>query len=366
MAYGTIKADKITYDDGGSDADVNVSDLTSILSSESPAFTGTPTAPTAAADTNTTQLATTAYVQTEVGDYAPLASPTFTGTVAIPNIANLETAVAANTAKVTNATHTGDVTGDTALTIAALAVETGMIADDAVTTAKLDITTAGTAEASKAVVLDANKDITGLNDITAVDLTLSGDLTVNGTTTTVNSTNTTITDNLLELNSGAGSNANDCGIIIERGSTGDNAIIAWDESADKFTVGTTAGTASSTGNITIAAGTLVASTLEDSKGDVRSIPQNTQASTYTLALGDEGKHILASGTVTIPNSVFSAGDAVTIVNNTASDLTLTKTITTMYMSSDGTSTNRTLATRGMATILFASGTVAYISGAGLS
>ena len=33
------------------------------------AFTGTPVAPTAAADTNTTQIATTAYVQTELGDY---------------------------------------------------------------------------------------------------------------------------------------------------------------------------------------------------------------------------------------------------------------------------------------------------------
>jgi len=31
-------------------------------------FTGIPTGPTAAADTNTTQLATTAYVQTELGD----------------------------------------------------------------------------------------------------------------------------------------------------------------------------------------------------------------------------------------------------------------------------------------------------------
>jgi len=89
-------------------------------------------------------------------------------------------------------------------------------------------------------------------------LTISGGLTVNGTTTTVNTTNTTVTDNLLELNSGAGSNANDAGILIERGSTGDNAIIAWDESADKFTVGTTTGTASSTGNISITTGTLVA------------------------------------------------------------------------------------------------------------
>ena len=93
-------------------------------------------------------------------------------------------------------------------------------------------------------------------------VTVTGNLTVNGTTTTVSTTNTTISDNLLELNSGAGSNANDSGIIIERGSTGDNAIIMWDESADKFTLGTTTGTADSTGNITITTGTLVASTFE--------------------------------------------------------------------------------------------------------
>jgi len=37
---------------------------------------------------------------------APLASPAFTGTVAIPNVANLETAVVANTAKVTNHNQT--------------------------------------------------------------------------------------------------------------------------------------------------------------------------------------------------------------------------------------------------------------------
>ena len=53
----------------------------------SPTFTGVPAAPTAAADTNTTQLATTAFVMTEVGDYAPLASPTLTGTPAGPTAA---------------------------------------------------------------------------------------------------------------------------------------------------------------------------------------------------------------------------------------------------------------------------------------
>ena len=52
----------------------------------SPTFTGVPAAPTAAANTNTTQIATTAFVMTEVGDYAPLASPTFTGTVTVPDL----------------------------------------------------------------------------------------------------------------------------------------------------------------------------------------------------------------------------------------------------------------------------------------
>ncbi|WP_259758994.1 phage tail-collar fiber domain-containing protein [Pseudomonas sp. GCEP-101] len=45
----------------------------------SPAFTGTPTAPTAAVGSNTQQLATTAFVQTAVTPLAPLASPGFTG-----------------------------------------------------------------------------------------------------------------------------------------------------------------------------------------------------------------------------------------------------------------------------------------------
>jgi hypothetical protein len=48
----------------------------------SPTFTGVPLSTTAAVDTNTTQIATTAYV---IGQgYAKLASPTFTGVVTIP------------------------------------------------------------------------------------------------------------------------------------------------------------------------------------------------------------------------------------------------------------------------------------------
>jgi hypothetical protein len=65
----------------------------------SPALTGTPTAPTASTATNTTQIATTAYVKAQA--YATLASPTFTGTVTIPAGASitgyLTTASAAST-----------------------------------------------------------------------------------------------------------------------------------------------------------------------------------------------------------------------------------------------------------------------------
>ena len=58
----------------------------------SPTFTGTPVSTTAAVDTNTTQIATTAYVvgngylksATASSTYAPLASPTFTGTPTLP------------------------------------------------------------------------------------------------------------------------------------------------------------------------------------------------------------------------------------------------------------------------------------------
>jgi len=99
-------------------------------------------------------------------------------------------------------------------------------------------------------------------------ITLSGDLTVNGTTTTVNQTNLDVSDNIIGLNRGSGSNANDSGLIIERGSTGDNAAIIWDESADKFTLGTTTSTPSATGDLTISTGTLVANLEGNVTGNV--------------------------------------------------------------------------------------------------
>ena len=59
MAHGKIRVNTLTYDTGSGDVDVAVS---SIPSTNNTALTGTPTAPTAGAGTNTTQIATTAFV----------------------------------------------------------------------------------------------------------------------------------------------------------------------------------------------------------------------------------------------------------------------------------------------------------------
>lgn len=71
----------------------------------SPTLTGTPAAPTAAGTTNTTQIATTAFVH---GAFAPLASPTLTGVPAAPTATpGTNTTQLATTAFVTTATAGG-------------------------------------------------------------------------------------------------------------------------------------------------------------------------------------------------------------------------------------------------------------------
>ena len=116
------------------------------------------------------------------------------------------------------------------------------------------------------------------------NLVLTGDLTVNGTTTTVSTTNTTIADNIIELNTGISASSNDAGIIIERGTTGNNAAIIFDESADKFAMGLTTSTAADkSGGITVSTGTLVANLEGNVTGNVTGTADvATVATTVTI------------------------------------------------------------------------------------
>ena len=115
-------------------------------------------------------------------------------------------------------------------------------------------------------------------------------------------------------------------------------------------------------------GTVTGTVFLDSKGDLRKIPLRNTTSAYTLQATDQGRAVyISTGGVTVNPSVFTAGDAVTIINNSGSDQTITQgTSMTLYNTGDAATGNRTLAGRGMATIYFADYNVAYISGSGLS
>ena len=119
---------------------------------------------------------------------------------------------------------------------------------------------------------------------------------------------------------------------------------------------------------TTTAGVTVTGTISDSKGDLRSLTNTTVSSAYTLVASDAGKYVLmqgSGGNITVPGGVFSAGQMVTFINHMTSDLTIIKP-TNMYYTADGSNANRTLAGKGMATIIFTDANSCYISGAGLS
>ena len=109
------------------------------------------------------------------------------------------------------------------------------------------------------------------------------------------------------------------------------------------------------------------STVSDSKGDLRTIPQLSKSSAHTIVAADAGKHSINSsgGWVINTSTGFTAGQAITLINNSSGDQTITSTGVTLYNSADG-STPTKIATRGMATVICTASNTYYISGAGVS
>jgi len=111
--------------------------------------------------------------------------------------------------------------------------------------------------------------------------------------------------------------------------------------------------------------------INDGKGNIRAIPQNSQTSSYPLVASDAGKHIsITTGGVTIDASIFSVGDIVTIFNDSGNSQTITQgTNVTLRLAATATTGNRTLAQYGICTILCVTGganPVFVVSGAGLT
>lgn len=104
------------------------------------------------------------------------------------------------------------------------------------------------------------------------------------------------------------------------------------------------------------------------------VPQNSQNGSYNVLLADTGRHLYhpigqAAATYTIPansNVAFAVGAALTFINLSANAVTVAVTTDTMYLSSAGTTGNRTLAQYGIATAVKITSTSWIISGSGLT
>jgi hypothetical protein len=107
--------------------------------------------------------------------------------------------------------------------------------------------------------------------------------------------------------------------------------------------------------------------LQDAKGDVRAAPLNTRSTSgYTTTSSDAGKTVAVSGNTIIGTSVHGVGDMVTFYNSSAASLAILSTGLTVYLAGTATTGTRTLAQRGIATILCVSSNTFVISGAGLT
>jgi hypothetical protein len=143
-------------------------------------------------------------------------------------------------------------------------------------------------------------------------------------------------------------------------------------STQRVLVDTTGNTAI-TGNTTVSGTLNVASNIasngivSDNIGSLRIIPTSSQSSVYSLVAADVGKMITTTANVLVPNAVFSAGDNITIYNNSSSTIYLVSNSgITMYLSGTATTGDRALAQRGISSIFCVAANTFVASGGGLS
>jgi len=97
------------------------------------------------------------------------------------------------------------------------------------------------------------------------------------------------------------------------------------------------------------------------------LTQSTAAGGGTLQIGDRGTLVAVTAGVTVPANIFAANDVVTIYNNSGSNITITQGASlTLRQVGTANTGNRTLAQRGLVTVVFISATEAVISGGGLT
>lgn len=121
-----------------------------------------------------------------------------------------------------------------------------------ISTAKISDITSPAGYQNQLAVVNSGGTRIEFSDTKSGNLTVTGNLTVQGDVTTVTTSNLAVSDSLIELSNGSsGAQTNDAGLIIQRGTDGDNAIFAWDRSQSEFVFGLTTATGASIGDLTI-------------------------------------------------------------------------------------------------------------------
>jgi hypothetical protein len=204
---------------------------------------------------------------------APLASPTFTGTVVLPdNTVALGTKTTGNyVATITGGTgvsSTAATTGEG--TTHTLSIGQAVGTTDNVTFAgvtadaiKIGVTAAGEIDTTSGnLTIDSAGGTVTIDD----NLTVTGNLTVSGSTTSVNTETLTVDDNIIVLNNNVTSAPTEnAGIEVERGSS-TNVLIRWNETSDVWELtndGTAYGTIATTTDVSSAAGAVTVDNLSD-------------------------------------------------------------------------------------------------------
>ena len=321
-----------------------------------------------------------------------------------------------NVGVITATTFSGNLTGNADTATAATTATTATTATNAQGLTGTPNITVGTVGCST---------VTSTGDVTGVNATFSGNLTVNGTTTTIDTAVTSVdsiavdgagtfggtvrvnhtgnagSDQLVRLGNVNNSGTNSAHLFLANGYYVSPTAVDGTSAAAKILAD---GTATFAGKVdvnnelhvhrssTTASNALLAlhsdiggtktrkstiradgsaefsGTISDSMGPLRRLGINAQTGAYTVTTTDAGKliRINNTGNITIPTGL-SPGDMVSIVSHHNSTNTIVQdTGLTMYNTADGSTGNRTLAARGVCTILWSHTDTAYISGSGLS
>ena len=192
------------------------------------------------------------------------------------------------------------------------------------------------------------------------------------TSTTFVDLTTNVTGTLPVANGGTGITSFGTGVATFLGtpSSANLAAAVTDETGSGLLVFATSPTLVTPVLGTPSSGTLSGCTVDGTNSvGFKNIPlSGTKTASYTLVAGDVGKFVElgASGTIVIPASVFAAGDAISVFNNTSASIACTcSAITTVYEGGTDTNISATgfsITTRGVVTILFIDTTTVVITG----